>query len=60
MQSFEKRTESFNKELVTLQKKYKVGIYAANTVINKNMEVSPLVRITDMAKKTDDMVLAPK
>ena len=48
--TFEERSGAFNQEILRLQKKYKVTLYAANTVL-KNNDVAPMVRLGDMEQQ---------
>ena len=45
--SFSERSKEFNEEVMKLQRKLRIKLYAANVVINKENEVAPVVRIGD-------------
>ena len=45
--SFPERSKKFNEDVMKLQKKHNVTLYAANVVVNKENEVAPVVRIGD-------------
>lgn len=52
---FNVRAQAFNEEILKLQHKHGVTLYAANVVL-KNGEVAPLVRLADATDQSFEMV----
>lgn len=52
---FNQRAQAFNEEILKLQHKHGVTLYAANVVL-KNGEVAPLVRLADATDQSFEMV----
>jgi len=47
MQEFKQRSEAFQKEIETLQKKYNVQLYAADVLL-QNGEIVTLIKLRDL------------